>query len=82
MVLQGANGFSGVFSFVEDKLDLFGIGQFEFVLAVHIEAIFEGHTVELCLPGTDEIMLTYERAIGSSKQLNGLYFSVVLGSGW
>jgi hypothetical protein len=46
------------------------------------EAIFEGHAVELCLPGTDQIMQTYELAVESSKQLNDLYFSVVLGSDW
>ena len=46
------------------------------------EAIFEGHTVELCLSVTDQIMQTYELAVESSKQLNDLYFSVVLGSGW
>ena len=46
------------------------------------EAIFEGHAVELVLPVTDQIMHTYELEVKSSKQLNDLYFSVVLGSGW
>lgn len=49
--------------------------------AIH-ETIFDGRTLELYLPGADQTMQTYKLAVGSSKQLNGLYFRVVLGSGF
>ena len=82
MVLQGANGFPVVFSLVGDKLHLFVLSNSNSFLLSIPEAMFEGHAVELCLPVTDQIMQTYELAVESSKQLNDLYFSVVLGSGW
>ena len=82
MVLQGANGFPVVFSLVGDKLHLFVLSNSNSFLLSIPEAMFEGHAVELCLPVTDQIMHIYELAVKSSKQLNDLYFSVVLGSGW
>ena len=71
-----------VFSLVGDKLHLFVLSNSNSFLLSIPEAMFEGHAVELCLPVTDQIMQTYELAVESSKQLNDLYFSIVLGSGW
>ena len=71
-----------VFSLVGDRLHLFVLSNSNSFLLSIPEAIFEARAVDLCLPVTDQIMQTYELAVESSKQLNDLYFSVVLGSGW